>query len=242
MALIYTKLTDKTLVLAPREGICRKFNLGTDWTEIRVGVFLSCVSSAGSNVDNTLEIIVPSGITDYITFGIKDDSLTLPGQPGSLFLGIRSHDVSVVASSPPGGGGGFKDSAGTWNMTGYFGTSIVENTSGGGLTGSPIGASAASGSSAYCGFFCVKIIITNRGLSTQSVSATISKEDSVAGTDYSAAALRTKMNAANFPTPESIAWNTGAAARAIPDCIWLRSPLYDNAFRVSAHRAIRYAP
>jgi hypothetical protein len=239
MALIYTKLTDKTTVLAPREGGCRKLNFGNDWTEIRMGMFASAVAATGSNNDNVNEIVVPAIITDYLTFGLKDDSQTYPGQAGSLFLGVRSHDATIVQSQGPSSG--FVDSAGTWDATGYHDTTRVFNAATTGANGS-MGGGTASAASAYANFMAIKIVIIDRGLSTQNVTVYTSFTTPVTGTDYSGPALRTAINNASYATGSNIAWNDGVTARAIPDCVWVRSPLYNNALRISAIRAIRYAP
>lgn len=239
MALIYTKLTEKTVVLAPRQGLARKFNFGTDWTEVRVGMYLTAISSSGSNVDNTTEALVPADISDFMIFGLKNDSPTaLPGKLGGIFLGVRSGDAASVQSTINSGIGG---SAGSWKVVGYYGTSEVL---GAGVIAASrrIGAATGSAASAYCGFFALRFVITDRGLSSQSVSISMSVENSIAGTDYSATALRTAINNATYGGDTSIAWNDGATAREIPDCIWVRSPLYSNALRISALRAVRYAP
>lgn len=239
MALIYTKLTDKTTVLSPREGAGRKFNFGTDWTEIRLGMFCSAVAATGSNDVNVPESSASSGITDFITFGIKDDSPTYPGQVGSTFLGIRSGGT-LNASTPTNTYSGND----WWLTTGYFGATMVQNPT----TMAPSvylgGAAPASAATGYCCFFAIKIIISNRGLSSQSV--TISVENGagqvVPGSDYSPTALRTLLNNSVYGTGQAIAWNDGVTARAIPDCVWVRVPLYLNALRISCVRAIRYAP
>lgn len=237
MALIYTKLTDKTTVLAPREGACRKFNFNTDWTEVRVGMFCSAIAATGSNDVNVAETVAISGVADYITFGIKDDSQTYPGQTGSLFLGVKNTVSSV--SSPPNG---FHGNGAGWRATGYYDTTLVENAT---FLGSSMyvgGGATASAATGYCGFFAIKLVISDRGLSTQSVAMSISTTEIVAGADYSASALRTAINNGSYVGTQSIAWNDGAAARDIPDCVWVRVPLYNNQLRISAIRAIRYAP
>lgn len=236
MALIYTKLTDKTTVLAPREGACRKFNFGDDWTEVRFGAFLTAVSSSGSNVDNTLETLVPANITDHVYFGLKNDFASYPGQAGSIFLGVRSLDSVHIQSQANSGIG---DDSGTCRGLGLHDTTAVNGSD---VNQTRFGSATASGSSAYCQFVAIKIVITNRGLATQSVEVFMTFEDNVAGSDYSATALRTAINNAAYGSMGSFAWNDGVAAREIPDCVWIRSPMYLNAFRVSAIRAIRYAP
>lgn len=236
MALIYTKLTDKTTVLAPREGVCRKFDFGDDWTEVRMGVFASAVSASGSDVNCIAESSASGGITDFITFGIKDDSQTYPGQVGSTFLGLRSGgtaNTSVVGS-------GFAGSNLNWLTTGYYGATMVQNATGI-LAFGYLGAGTAASASGYATFFGIKIVISNRGLSSQTVAVSASNV-SVSGTNYSAENLRSYINNETYSASQSIAWNDGAAARAIPDCVWVRVPLYNNALRISAIRAIRYAP
>lgn len=241
MALIYTKLADKTTVMAPREGGCRQFNFGTDWTEVRVGMFCSSVAATGSNDSAVAETLVTSGVGDYCTFGIKDDSQTYPGQAGSLFLGVKTLGANVISSVWSGGGGGILGNSASWEAIGYHDTTLV--TAGGGLAGSRgMGEANSAASSAYCCFMAVKIIINNLGLSTQTVTMRAVIEQNVAGTDYSATALRTELNNASYGSGLTFAWNDGAAARAIPDCVWVRTPLFLNTLRISAIRAIRYAP
>lgn len=236
-ALIYTKLTDKTTVLSPREGACRKFNFGDDWTEMRLGMFCVAVAASGSNVNNIAESMVPPTLTDHVTFGIKDDSQTYPGQLGSLFLGLRDGDAAFIESNVNTGIGA---SGGQWRPVGYYGTTEVLGAAGAGSN--RMGAATASAASAYNGFIAVKIVINNRGLSSQTVTMSYSTATDVAGTDYSPTALRTLLNNATYTALATIAWNDGAAARAIPDCIWVRTPLFLNSIRISCVRAIRYAP
>lgn len=239
MAFIYSKPTEKTLVLAPREGLLRKLNFGTDWTEVRIGMFVSAVSAAGGgNVPNVAETLAHSTIIDFFSFGLKDDSLSLPGQVGATFLGLVDGNTTAGSSVGSGIGG-----AGVWKAAGYLGTAGVLSTSTSGEGLLDMGAAVASGSTAYCGFFVIRIVIANRGLATQTVDVRARATANVAGNDYSAAALRTLINNTTYgSTAHTIAWNDGVSAKAIPDCVWLRSPLYDNALRISAIRAIRYAP
>ncbi len=237
MALIYTKLTDKTTILAPRQGGGRKFNFGDDWTEVRMGVFASAVAATGSNDDNVNETLVPSGITDYITFGLKDDSQTYPGMAGSLFIGLRNASTNTDSFGPATG---FGTSGGAWLAVGYHDATLV-NGGGGTMQTGTLGAARASLASGYAAFMAVKIVISNRGLSSQSVACTTAFSG-ISGTDYSASALRTQLNNASYTGSASFAWNDGATARDIPDCPWVRVPLFNNQLRISCIRAIRYAP
>ncbi len=239
MALIYPKFSDETLVLSPRQAAFRQFNLGDDWTEARVGMFVTTIAATGSDDNGVHEDLVPSVITDRVTFGIKDTSDTYPGQAGSLFLGIRSGETDVFSYVAPYG---IASASGNWKAVGYIGASEITGSS---ILDFPMGSAAASGSTAYCGFSCLKFIINNRGLSTQTISIYYITYQNVAGSDYSANALRTLMNN-GFPGSvgfiDTIPWNDGVSARPIPDCFWVRSPLFDNSFRISCARVIRYAP
>ncbi len=236
MALVYTKVTDKTTILAPRQGGGRKFNFGTDWTEVRMGVFATAIADSGSNADNVNETLVPSGITDYITFGLKDNSQTYPGMTGSLFIGVRNASTNTESFGPSAG---FATSGGSWIGAGYHDTTLV--TGSGSMQTGTLGAAQASLTSGYAAFMGLRLVIANRGLSTQTVTCQLAFS-SVSGTDYSATALRTKINNASYTGGSVIAWNDGVSARAIPDCVWVRVPLFSNQLRISAIRAIRYAP
>ncbi len=236
MALIYTKLTDRTTILAPRQGGGRKFNFGDDWTEVRMGVFASAVAATGSNDDNVNETLVPSGITDYITFGLKDDSQTYPGQAGSLFIGLRNAATNTESFGPATG---FGTSGGAWLGVGYHDATLV--TGSGSMQTGTLGAAQASLSSGYAAFMALRIVIANRGLSTQTVTCQTAFS-AVSGTDYSASALRTFLNNASYTGGSTLAWNDGVVARDIPASPWVRVPLFNNQLRISCIRAIRYAP
>jgi hypothetical protein len=168
-----------------------------------------------------------------------DDQTTFPGEAGSLFIGIRDGDVSNVQSSVNSGIGG---SGGSWRPVGYHGTTEVLGSDMGGS--SRLGAANASASSAYCGFLGVRININNLGLSTQTLTMRQVASSSVAGIDYSETALLTLLQnlLVDAVGSQTIAWNDGAAARAIPDCLWIRTPMFLNSIRISCIRAVRYAP
>lgn len=239
MALIYTKLTDKTTVLAPREGGGHKFNFGTDWTELRIGAFISAVAATGSNDNTVSETNNPANVTDYPTFGIKDDSATWPGQTNSRFLGVTTQDGIATVADPSTGIG---SPGGPWYACSYVDTTRTVSASSV-KTSLTMGQCSPAGATAYCNYFAVKFVVSDIGLSTQSVAISMASQNSgISGNDYSATALRTLINNGTYGAPQSVDWNTGAAARPLPDCIWIRTPLYLNTLRLSAIRAIRYAP
>ncbi len=240
MALIYTKLTDKTTVLAPRQGAGRKFDFDDNWTEIRMGMFFTGVAASGSNVANIDETVALTTYLDRITFGIKNsDTEDIPGAAGAKFLGATTRtgltSDSAAAFAFRSGGGGSLCGAG-YNGATLIGGTVAEDL------GFPMRFSSASSASGYNGFFALKFVITNRGLATQSIGISCTSNPTIAGTDYSANALRTEMNNATYSAAATISWNNGATAYDIPDAYWVRTPFYNNTIRISAIRAIRYAP
>lgn len=240
MATIYQKtVTDKTCILSPREYILRPFDFGA-WTEMRFGCYFSGVAASGDNTDSAAETVALSSASDRICFGIKDSATTdLPGFGSALFLGA----VTETSSSSYCSGTAFSAlAADRLAAAGYHDTTLV-----GGATAQSVGIgmgypASASGSSAYCGFFGLKYVITNLGTSSQSFAISATRTTTVSGTDYSATALQLLMNNNTYQSPVTVAWNDGAIARTIPDAIYIRMPFYSNRIRLSAIRAIRYAP
>ncbi len=246
MATIYQKtVSDKMCILAPREFILRPFNFLTDWTEMRFGFYFDGVASSGDNTDVSTESVVLSSSSDRIAIGLKNsDTNDIPGATGSLFVGIMT--ATGLQSVCTGSGSSFGSNGVSGQLSGgaYHDTTLVGGTTSEYLGGSSkMGfPSASSGATGYNGFFVIKFIINNLGTSSQSFTISVASTASISGTDYSAQALRLLMNSGTFDTPATVAWNDGAVARTIPDAVYIRMPFYSNRFRMSAMRAIRYAP
>ncbi len=237
MATIYQKtVTDKTCILSPREYILRPFDFGTDWTEVRIGCYLSGVASSGDNTDSASETVVISSASDRVAFGIKDSATSdLPGFGSALYLGVTNR----AAASSSCTGSAFTATT-DLAAAGYHETTLVGGT---GTLSADMGYPAsASGATGYCGFYGLKFVISNLGTSSQSVAISGTRTATIAGTDYSAAALQLLMNNNTYQSPVTIAWNDGAVARTIPDAFYCRLPFYSNRIRLSAIRCIRYAP
>ncbi len=237
MAKIYLKGSEKTLIPNTGEAVFRRFNFGDDWTEIRLGFFASLVTSAGDDTNAADETLVVSGVSDLISFGIKDSSQTLPGQTGASFLGLLTTPASdsKIFASPPYKIAGA--SANGLKVSAYKDATLVSSAAG---ALSSIYANDASLGSGYCGFFGLKIVLNNRGLSTQ--SATMNVATDVALTDYSSNGLRDALNNGTYGVTGTVAWNDGAVAYDIPNCFWIRLPFFNNRIRLSAIRIARYAP
>lgn len=245
-ALIYQKVAaDKTLILNPREGVQRAFDFGTAWTELRMGFFLSFVTAAGDNTAPAAnEAVVVSNVLDRIFVGLKNsDNAAVPGQASSLFIGL-TNDAGSSKLDDLGGDRScaYSEAGGTsLRARGYSGVTSV-GADAAAIIGPISPRASVANATGYCGFYGIKFVITNRGLATQAVAVSVAQVTNVAGADYSANALLTKIN--NEPYvygPGSIPWNTGAAAYNIPDAYYIRFPFYNNRARLSAVAIKRYA-
>lgn len=239
MALFVQKLGTNVCVLAPREGLLAALSgsLGSDWTEARIGMYFSGVDH--SNVDTygpvAGEDVPVASVADYLTLGLKDEEIsTLPGESGSLFLGVRSTGAVTSATRQL-----FADEDALCSAFGYHGSTGVN---GGLLASSAMLYPDPELATGYSGFYCVKLKVNNRGGATQSVDVSVSRSAQVEGTDYGKAALTQAINNAEFSPAVSVPWNTGVAARALPSAAWIRIPFYNFRIRVQALMAIKITP
>lgn len=235
MALIYQKLSEKTLILAPREAVVREFDFGNDWTDLRLGVFITFVSNSDDNAVGTGEAVTYATEADRFFWGIKDTSLVLPGFAGSNFIG---------SSTPAANGGAWvsdgrvgNSAANTRMLATVDTTQVIGSTNNGPVMQPTITPGAASGYQSFAG---IRINVTDRGLASQSVTV-YQAYNTVSGTDYSAEALRASINAASWSGAQTLTWNDGASARPIPSAFFMYFPFYLNRARLSAMRAIRIA-
>ena len=248
MAEIYTKSAEKTLILEPREYMIRPFDFGA-WTELRIGAYFGGVASSGNNTQGLAETVTISTYQDIIAWGIKDVSAVLPGFAGSLFLGVMSENGSGHSST---GGNGANSStfhtslavdgsSGRNLVAGGFHDTVKVNGVYPADTTNDLNYPAPTGATGYAAFAAIKFVITHLGAATQSVAISASQTSPITGVNYSLSALRTAINNATYGTARNVAWNDGAAARAIPTCWFLRLPFYSNRIRLSAIDMIKIA-
>lgn len=243
MATIYQKIsTDRTCILDPREYFIRAIDFGA-WTEARIGFYCAQVSSSDDNAIGTTESVTVNSVADRISIGLKNtDTNDLPGEAGSMFLGAIN---GIGATANTNGASGYYAAGALGNVfsgVGYNGATPIEGTTSDLLSNFITMPADPSVASSYNGFFALKFVITNLGLSSQSVAISSAASTTISGTDYSASALRISMNNATYGTAVTIAWNSGVAAYDIPDGFWIRLPFYNNRLRLSVIEAIRYAP
>jgi hypothetical protein len=111
-AKIFTKTVggndDKTLILTTRSQMVLPFQ-APNWTDLRVGFFLSVCSLAGDDTITTLgEIITnpgsPDGLgpQDRYWIGLKDRGAALPKNPESVFVGFSNASPADHTIEPSG--------------------------------------------------------------------------------------------------------------------------------------------
>lgn len=243
MAEIYTKVSKKTAILSPRELVIRPFNF-SDWEEIRLGIYFSVTTAVSNNANSVNETVALSTSADRIMFGIKDDSDNIPGAAGSSFIGIGTHsgESSICVANQGGGfcqlGGSVTANSGMCGLT-CVGATITENAAVGNTALKSY--SASSGASNYGGFACLRIVVNDRGLSTQSVSLNWYSIETGNTTLGNLLADMNNMTGTQVSLGADLDWNDGASARALPNNFYLRLPFYNNRIRLGAMQAIRYS-
>lgn len=238
----FSKLGATTSILSVREGQKGSLvdGLGSDWTEARVGMYFTGVDSIEDDVSCRSETRTGSDYSDYLTFGLKNsDNFNLPGESSSSFIGVRSNSITMKAVVPSGTPGWFADLNQECIAMGYAGATIVN---GGVLANSSLRFPDPSPATGFNGFYCVKLVVSGRGTASQAVSISISSSPSISGTDYGKAALYQIMNNATFGPAKIVVWNTGVAARTLPNAAWVRLPFFGGRIRIQEIMAIKVQP
>jgi hypothetical protein len=245
--IIYQKpsTSDRTVILGTRSALNRPMNLvnssGQPWTEVRLGMFFSIISSTSDNASPVAEELtqVPGSHTNRVTIGLKDSSQIFPGNPGSSFIGIMTSGSathnSYAGSYPLYNWEAYGAASGNANQRcigiGIHGTASFEGTA---QQISFKSSSNPAGTILYGGAYGVKINILNRGASNQSVVISGSTHQPYNG-GYTTAELQSWLTTPNngWTGMGAFPWNDGVSARAIPDSFYLYSPFNLSRFRVS---------
>jgi hypothetical protein len=239
----YEKIGVPTAVLLVREfqraTLTQK--LGSNWTEARIGMYFSGVADHETNIAPPDEDLAVADVSDYLTFGLKDASTyALPGESGGLFIGVRSTGATSQVQAPGVGSSGyFADSSEQCSAVGYAGTTLID---GGVVQNGSLRFPDPEPDESFNGFYCVRFVVSGRGLSTQTVSVSVARSEQVDGADYGKAALYQAISNAAFGTARNVSWNTGVSARTLPDTAWVRIPFYNARIRIQAMMAVKVSP
>lgn len=238
----YDKEGTPTAILAVREfqRASLTAQLGNDWTEVRIGMYFTGVGAHDDNLAPANESVAVSDVSDYVTFGIKDaGSYALPGETGGYFIGIRSTGTTSRMSSPVLATGWFADTGEECSAVGYAGATLID---GGVIANGSLRFPDPEPATGCNGFYCVKFTVNSRGTSSQSVTMSIARSDQVDGSDYGKAALYQAINNSTYGATRTVAWNTGAAARTLPDAAWVRIPFYNGRIRIQEIMTVKISP
>lgn len=244
MATIATKSTRKVAILSPREFFMRPFDFGTDWTEVRIGMFMSLVTSTdGQPVSENVAIAAgPTGYPARIAFGLKSATNDLPGTAGTEFLGAMSRNTNSVFSQGNqfGPTSKIQDGSGSSALcaVGLHGATEVFNAP---TTNTAMEFGyVTNDATTYAQFYGLKFTIAFRGLATQTVQIAASTT-SLYGAPYSATTLKQAVENATYTNMgAALAWNDGAAAYDIPSLFYVRMPFVNNKLRLAGYRAMRF--
>lgn len=237
---IYNKNgTDKTLILSPRSGFSRQSNIGTDWSEIRIGFYYTLVSGSSDNTPGIEENVSYTTPLDLFTVGLISVTGSKHGDVGSNFIGVSTISDGGIGTRAR------NDMIG--NVFQAFGkvlVSYVGSTQTLGTNTSIAGANftfPSANSAVYNGIACIKIEILNRGLSNQQFRLSLSNEGTNTA-DYTNTDLKTAVLNRSYSTyAYNLNWNDGSSARELPTCFYIWNPLYNNEIRISTMRIDKFA-
>jgi hypothetical protein len=244
MAKIYQKnVSDKTLILGPRESFNRQIITGSAWSEVRIGIFASLVSDSNDNGKAGGQSVSSQNVlSNRIFIGLKDSSSLFPGSADTLFLGAMSSgstttDLHGTYNYPPYPIG-FSSNERKFYAHGYYGSTpkIGANTT---FNFDFPGDGQISGDSQYQGIMIVSLAVHNIGAANQQVVISAG-HSGVAETPYDASNMflyLSKNKGPTWTTLGTVNWNDGATAYPLPDSLFIYSPFVNARLRMSCIQA-----
>lgn len=233
---------DKTLIIEGAGTVLQfPLNFG-EWTELKMGMFASIVSSTDANGLGPAESFVPSTPNSFFAFGVKDSSAIIPGLTGSTFLGMIPFNFTN-AESISVSGNLRQLNISTGDGSSAFCPYWKDTTC---LNGANNAATAVNSDPTIAGSYGFKLVlvlkVNNRGLATQTVQGKIHfvNSDPIAG-GYIVNNLRSYFDSVAVAPATARAANNGSAAHAVPTTFYLRWPFTNNRLRISALAVQKYA-
>jgi hypothetical protein len=235
---VYLKNVENSLIVDAGHALQRPFDVG-NWSDLRVGYYFSLVSTAGPNTQPTVnENFAASTPALMVSMGIKDSSSNLPGQTGAFFLGLGNGPGFNSNTDDANSAGIGMGSFGRNGMVSHDTSISVSSIAGFGSIGTSNDITATT---AYCGFFGLRYVLTNRGLSNQGIAITYVSTANVPGNDYTQLPLKIALNNSTYAAAISGNWNSGGVALPIPTTVWFRLPYVNHQIRISCMGLVRYA-
>jgi len=257
MGVKFTKATiDGTIICDPRGGWIANMGLQDNpltenWTELRIGAFVSTTSVAADNGAHVSEAIASVGPYDYFMFGIKDDDETkLFKVADTQFWGAAG--VAGVATTLVNPSGFYTNTVGGAQFLSTFyasdGVTVNSDDTGTGASGEEAfnlpSVTEAQAATLYAKLWGLQFIRANPGAATQTVQIYKWGTNSLF-TDTSISNLRTQLNAfaANrWGTGPTITANAGGVAFTAPDSWYIRWPFINSRLRIHSAMFVVVAP
>jgi hypothetical protein len=226
--------SDKTLLPAPRQGYRRRSNIGSNWTDVRLGIFFTVVPSGNDDAACVTETVVDNGFPDWFTFGLKDSSASAPYTAGTRFVGIRQWQNFRITTD---------NSAGAGEMI-HSGLLSVATAGSGAAELALFGFSMNPRFPQYSagtvnGFWGLKMVVNNAGLSSQSIRLHTNMTGTTAIADVSKTNLRTNLLGSFTDCGGDVAFNESGAALTLPDTLWIRLPTFNNRIRITTYGVLK---
>lgn len=230
-ATIYQKtVVDKCAILDPGAFLLRKMNLNPNWTDLRIGAFVSFTTAGGDNETPVYESFDTAGIPlRLIAFGIKNvedlsdpAAESLPGQAACQFVGVTNlnevHTSAIMDTYSAGQG------IQSVNYGYTDGTTIVCSVAG--VTFGHLDTTAdATADTLYSGFWGFRF-------ERSGSDVTITRFTLENQTDVSASKLLELLSPV-FPPP--VEAKTFTLPFTVPDGFFLRMPFQNNRIRVHCY-------
>lgn len=227
---------ENTLVVGPRSGISIPFDFPS-WTELRIGMFwtgcnTSDVQSQSLSPESTINVSTPA---DRWTVGLKTANDIRHGNVGTNFVGVSTNANHAAYPTQFG----YVLSNYGKSSSKYIGTSYTQGSDSNNQNFT-FGFNAAQNPTTYCGIYVIKFVVSNLGLSNQSITISAGADAADSTVPFDITKLRKEINNRSYSEfPTSMSWNDGTTPYALPDAFYLWNPYYTNSARISVLDVIR---
>jgi hypothetical protein len=221
-------------ILDARNYAFRRSDIGSSWTEARMGAFIALTPLANNDAAVAADSLTPASYLDWFSFGLKDASGNYPGQAGSQFIGFcwpGRNGSDLLASTA--------NSAGAGSFTATNNRELGCTLNGATILGS--GNTSADWNypqqaSGWATFLGLRMVVSNAGLSNQTIQIYRGGLNDATnyGADLSKAKLRTIVNNITWTSVVAAAiWYAGGVALPLPDYVFVRFPFNNTRLRIA---------
>ena len=236
MATKFVVNTKAQVAQASHEREKRQTNVGTNWNEVRIGFIGTMIPVASDDAASVAEDVAINSYIDWACFGLISNVTLIPGQTGCNFIGWATDPASTsnrVTSNAAGAGvvtlvNGVTDVGGNYSSVKDVTVISKSGASGAPRFGFPIYAADGRG-----GFFALKLVVANKGLSNQTVTVSCCADNTSRVTTplNAKSTLRTLLTSGTYTNPVALNWFAGGVAIPLPDTWFLRMPFLNNRVR-----------